>query len=318
MKTETSIPTSQTSTGSPQWTRALELWLGSRKSANTRAAYAAGLRDLLVRSGTAVYAVERTDVARWVEGMRRRGLSEATVQLRVSGVASFYRYAAEECGLGGASNHWNGNNPAGGQSLRRRVEPYGKANWISADEARAILASIDRTSERGLRNFALIAGYLLLGRRNSEWRQVKWGDLERRSGLTWSYRWSGKGKKEQRADLPRPVMDAVCAYLQAAERKLEGGDYVFIGSDNGRPIAASTVRRMLKTCAARAGLDPERVRVHSLRHTAAMLRKEAGDGLEKIMGQLGHSSLAITQIYLHSLEGQTDTSWGTVAEMLGL
>jgi site-specific recombinase XerD len=294
----------------PGWQRALELWLGSRRSENTRRAYAGALRDLLIHSGRAVYEISRTDVAAWAEGMRGRGLAESTVQMRVSGVSSFYRYALEECELAGR-------HPAGGESLRRRVEPYGKAAWLSAEEARALLAVPDRATVRGRRNFALLAGYLLLGRRNSEWRCVRWGDLERRTGLTWQYRWSGKGKVDQRADLPAPVIEAVTDYLHSADRRLSADDYVFEGQP-GKPLDSATVRKMVKVCARHAGLDPARIRVHTLRHTAAMLRKEAGDSLEQIMGLLVHSSLAVTQIYLHSLEGRKDSSWGTVAQMLGI
>ena len=78
------------------------------------------------------------------------------------------------------------------------------------------------------------------------------------------------------------------------------------------------VGRLVKKYARRAGLDPNRLTVHTLRHTAAMLRKEAGEGLEDISAFLGHSSLAITQIYLHRLEGQPDHAWQRVADLLGL
>ena len=57
---------------------------------------------------------------------------------------------------------------------------------------------------------------------------------------------------------------------------------------------------------------------HKQRQEAAMLRKEAGDDLEAIQSLLEHSSLAITQIYLHKIEGKQDTSWSKVEALLGL
>ena len=36
------------------------------------------------------------------------------------------------------------------------------------------------------------------------------------------------------------------------------------------------------------------------------------------MEYLGHSNLAVTQVYLHALEGNTDSHWATVSDFLGL
>jgi integrase len=49
-----------------------------------------------------------------------------------------------------------------------------------------------------------------------------------------------------------------------------------------------------------------------------MLRKQAGDDIEQISAFLGHSSLSITAVYLHRLEGRADVSWAKVAALLGL
>jgi integrase len=46
--------------------------------------------------------------------------------------------------------------------------------------------------------------------------------------------------------------------------------------------------------------------VHDLRHTAARLRREAGADVEEIREFLAHSSLAVTQVYLHRLERKSD------------
>lgn len=85
-----------------------------------------------------------------------------------------------------------------------------------------------------------------------------------------------------------------------------------------RPLSSREVGRLLKKYSKNAGLDPSKIRVHTLRHTAAMLRKQAGDDIDQISSFLGHSSLSTTQIYLHRLSGQTDSSWLRVAALLGL
>jgi site-specific recombinase XerD len=158
-------------------------------------------------------------------------------------------------------------------------------------------------------------------------------------GLRVFYRWSGKGRK-RRDECPRPLWDAITAYLHAAgrlggppQRLIQPLDYIFTPlSDRAarlpgvdphvwsrrQPLSAREIGRLLKKYARRAGLDPTRLTVHSLRHSAAMLRKQAGDDLESISSFLGHSTLAVTQIYLHSLQGRSDATWLKVEALLGL
>jgi integrase len=174
----------------------------------------------------------------------------------------------------------------------------------------------------------------MTGRRNSEWRQARWQDFEVLGGTVY-FRWSGKGKKDQRLELPPPVWAAVKNYLQSAGRlqSIRPEDFIFTALSNsarrlpsvaedwsqGRAaLSIQEVNRILKRYCKLAGLDAERLHIHSLRHTAAMLRREAGDGVEEIKEFLGHSSLAITEIYLHSLLGKQDKSWNQVADLLGL
>ena len=54
------------------------------------------------------------------------------------------------------------------------------------------------------------------------------------------------------------------------------------------------------------------------RHTAAKLRRDAGESVEDVCRFLDHSSLAVTTTYLRRLEGQEDLGWTRVAMALGL
>ncbi len=58
--------------------------------------------------------------------------------------------------------------------------------------------------------------------------------------------------------------------------------------------------------------------MHITRHTAAKLRRDAGDSVEAVSAFLDHSSLAVTTVYLRRLEGERDGSWARVAESLGI
>ena len=198
-----------------------------------------------------------------------------------------------------------------------KIQQYGHAMCLDREQAAALLQAIETTNLVGKRNKALFAGYMLLGLRSSELRQLKYEDIEMHlEGITMHY--MGKGGRSQVKEIYPPVYQAIMAFADA-ENRYEG--FVFHAYDSSgkpaeRPIGDQTVRDALKYYARRAGLRTQGLRVHSLRHTAAVLRKEAGDSDEAIQKFLKHGNVATTRIYLQHLKPDPDKTWMTVAEML--
>ncbi len=58
--------------------------------------------------------------------------------------------------------------------------------------------------------------------------------------------------------------------------------------------------------------------LHVLRHSAAKLRRDAGDSVEAVSAFLDHSSLAVTTVYLRRLEGEADRTWAAIAAAIGV
>ena len=90
-------------------------------------------------------------------------------------------------------------------------------------------------------------------------------------------------------------------------------------SSNGSriiPASSSNGKRRFRRYLEKAGLPP--AGLHILRHSAAKLRRDAGESIEDVSRFLDHSSLAVTSIYLRRLEGQEDKGWGRVAEAIGV
>ena len=115
--------------------------------------------------------------------------------------------------------------------------------------------------------------------------------------------------------LPTKPSLAACRHRQ--DPRDNGADRVALAS-RARPegVTSGTFYARFRRYLALAGLAP--TGIHVLRHTAAKLRRDAGQSIEDVSAFLDHSSLAVTTVYLRRLESQADTSWREVAEAIGV
>ena len=86
-----------------------------------------------------------------------------------------------------------------------------------------------------------------------------------------------------------------------------------VGAGSG--ITSGTAYLRFRRYLADANLPPSGL--HVPRHSAAKLRRDAGQSVESVSAFLDHSSLAVTTTYLRRLEGQEDLGWAAVAEVIG-
>ena len=285
------------------------LWL-ARLAPNTQAAYSLAWRQLEAFRG-ALDGLEYQDIAAWVADLRTKKRSSSTIALKLAAVSSYFAFLERDLRL-------QVQNPACGRMLRPKVALYGKATHLDQQSVKKLLWELNRAKPVGARDYALILAYIVTMRRNTELRMLKYGDISFSSGAVW-YTWSGKGKTDQRFELPAEVWEAIEYYLKVSGRlaTIQPGDYIFssISSAGRRPLTMRWVNRMLKRHLRRAGLD-EKIHIHSLRHTGALLRKAAGINPADISADLGHSNLAVTSIYLQAIEGRRDQSSRKVMELI--
>ncbi len=328
-KTRTQVQV-QEATINEKWTNAFQLWLQS-KTDNTRRAYEKSWEELMDFTGKMPWEMGSRDIEAFVADMRKK-YSKSTIQQRLAAVSSFFSYAKQNYMdfVDGQEIPLHNYNPAKAVD-RPKVQRYGKAHPLSLEQVKGLLEAVDRETIQGKRDFALMLAYVATGRRNSEIRMLRWGQIEHDGQRIW-YRWEGKGCTSGKYELPATVYHAICDFLSSAERlqDMHPDDYIFtalsdhaarfpgVEHDPGRPLSSRYIGDLVKKYARLAGLDPEQIRVHDLRHTAAMLRAEAGDDVEAISSFLGHASLRTTTIYLHKVGGRKDQSWNKVQDMLGL
>jgi site-specific recombinase XerD len=163
---------------------------------------------------------------------------------------------------------------------------------MTAAEVQALLNSCDRSTDVGVRNFAMLTLVARLGLRSIEVARLELGDLDWRAGEIVV---RGKGNREDRLPLPADVGEAVVHHLRR-RRARAGCRNVFVTVKAPRgPIRAELLNDVTQQACERAGL--RRVGPHRLRHALAAELLRRGAGLTAIGQVLRHQDLATTALY---------------------
>lgn len=310
------------------WQRARQAWLDGQTSPHTRRVYNTALDQLLTHTQCHPSQLTGADLIAWQQHLRQTGRSDTTINIKLAAVSSYYTYCQRNYTLTGPDNRpqpLTDHNPAQ-RPERAKIQPYSKTTHLDLHQLRDLLRAIDRRTPTGLRDYALILFYLYTGRRSSEGRLLQWRHITTQNNRAY-YTWTGKGQTGRTDELPWPVHHAITAYHQAAGRQIGPDSYLFTPLPGGslpnlshlppnRPLSSAAVNQIIKRAAKRAGLDPTTVRTHTLRHSAAMLRRSLTDDLQEIQTFLNHASLATTQIYLQHTDQRLDPRWMQIQELL--
>lgn len=254
-------------------------------------------------------AVRPADVLAYAHGIGLSGKppSPVTIGARIACLSSFYRFLMR---MGLVRS-----NPC--DLVERPRQSPAPARGYSADEIRHLLAVVPDTVQ-GRRDRAVLLVSILTGRRRAEVMSLKAGDIEIEDG-TVLYRYRGKGNKRGRRELPRPAWEAIKATLADSGKELAtmgAEESLWQAGASPKGLAGSTFYARFRRYLQAAGMKP--TGVHVLRHSAARLRRDAGESVETVSAFLDHSSLAVTTTYLRRLEGVEDHSWERVAAAIGV
>jgi integrase/recombinase XerD len=164
---------------------------------------------------------------------------------------------------------------------------------LEAGELGLLMASCDRRTGIGRRDFAILMLLGRLGLRCGEVAGMTLDDIDWRAGEILVY---GKGRRDDRLPLPVDVGDALAGYLRRGRPSSALGRTVFVRAlAPHRVMGSGAVSRVVAAAAERAGLGS--VRAHRLRHTAATELLRAGASLPDVGQVLRHRRLLSTAIY---------------------
>lgn len=165
---------------------------------------------------------------------------------------------------------------------------------LSTDEIDRILATIDRTTTKGLRDSAMLELLYSCGLRVSELVSLRMGDLFLGEGYI---RVIGKGDKQRLVPVSDIAREKVYAYLDCREGRRGDEETVFL-NNRGRQLSRVMVFHIIRQAVLRAGIDKQ-ISPHTFRHSFATHLLEGGASIRQVQEMLGHESIVTTEIYTH-------------------
>ena len=168
----------------------------------------------------------------------------------------------------------------------------GRSRALEAEQVSRLLASCDRQSGAGRRDYAILKLLARLGLRRGEVASLSLDDVDWRAGEVVV---PGKGGRRDRLPLPSDVGEAIADYCRHG-RPRNGHRNLFlqVQAPYG-PLTPGAVTLIVGAACRRAGVA--QVGAHRLRHSAATAMRRAGAPLFEVGHVLRHRLLATSALY---------------------
>jgi len=260
----------------------------------------------LTRNNEDIRNPRRSDIIAYKEHLIQSGKAATTIDAYLVPVRQFFKWLEEEQIY---------DNVAAGVTSPKRYAGVRK-EYLSGEQVNELLASINRTTIQGKRNYAIINLMCNTGVRCVEISRMDVVDVtpSKKGGYDIVIQGKGHIQKDRQINVPEDVWRPVRDYLASRN---DGGLWMFAnhnGSIKGR-FTRLSVSKIIKHYLRKISIDSKKMTAHSLRHTAAINSLKAGANIMDVKGMLGHVNINTTNIYLRALEAESAEE-GTAIRLL--
>ena len=268
-------------------------------SINTLSAYRRDLLDFhgwLAGRGKDAKRAARDDVRAYLAKLAEAGIAGSSQARRLSALRQFFGFLY--------SDGIRSDDPTVAIDAPKRGRPLPKI--LSREDMELLIdtAAVQASeSAEGVRLACIVEVLYASGLRVSELATLPLAAARNRDGVLLV---KGKGGKERLAPLNPRASESIARWLEVRERFLPRGErrrhaerFMFPSRSAECHLTRRRLHQMLKALALEAGLDPDKLSPHVLRHAFATHLVEGGADLRSVQTLLGHADIATTQIYTH-------------------
>jgi len=281
------------------WVRVRALVIDSVSSPHSRRAYATALDDFRRWSeGSPRRSLSRESVQQYRRHLESRAMSASAVNLHLTVI----RKLAREAAANGLLPHESAVAIVGVKGCRQKGVRAG--NWLTPEQAKALLDAPSPDTLRGKRDRALLALLLGCGLRRDELANLGWDRVTQREKRWVIVDIEGKGNRIRSVPMPQWAKSAMDLWIAAAGIR-KGLFFRAINQKGevGNGLTAQAVYLIVRGYADQLGI---RIAPHDLRRTFAKLAHRGHAPLEQIQLSLGHESVMTTERYLNVQQDFTD------------
>ena len=181
---------------------------------------------------------------------------------------------------------------------------------LTVEEIDRLIASIDDSTTKGLRDRAILEVLYSCGLRVSELCDLRVGDLFFGEG---HIRVVGKGDKQRLVPISGVARERINLYFDRRKELRRKEDTLFLNNRGGK-LTRVMIFTIIKQACLRAGIT-KKISPHTFRHSFATHLLEGGASIRQVQELLGHESILTTEIYTHL---DTQHLRQTLEEHLGL
>lgn len=251
----------------------------------------------------------REDILRFREYLKETGHKNTTIQTYIVAIRLFFKWLQQE-----------GIYPNIADNIKApKVSRDHKKDYLTANQVKEILNSIDTDTLQGKRDYALITLLVTCGLRTIEVVRANKEDLQALGENTVLYI-QGKGREDKAEYVKVPVQTekAIREYL-LARGKVSGTEPLFASTSNnsrGQRMTTRAIRGIVKNAMVKTGYDSDRLTTHSLRHTAVTLSLLVGKDITEVQEFARHKNIATTMIYNHALDKAKNTCSSAISDAI--